>query len=44
MVPSVVATACTRCGRCIDVCPNQVFAFGLKCRRADTSREKECAL
>lgn len=28
--PAIVSPNCTRCGRCIDVCPKDVFRFGLR--------------
>lgn len=28
--PVILSGACTNCGRCIDICPNYVYAFGLR--------------
>ncbi|HRD91107.1 MAG TPA: quinol dehydrogenase ferredoxin subunit NapH, partial [Accumulibacter sp.] len=28
--PVILAANCTNCGRCIDVCSKDVFAFGLR--------------
>jgi len=30
--PVILSGACTNCGRCIDICPNDVYAFGLRGR------------
>lgn len=29
IVPMVQSSDCTRCGRCIDVCPEEVFSYGI---------------
>jgi ferredoxin-type protein NapH len=32
--PAILAPQCTKCGRCIDVCSKDVFAFGIHSRNA----------
>jgi ferredoxin-type protein NapH len=32
--PVILASACTNCGRCIDVCAKDVFSFGLRTKNA----------
>ncbi|MBB4301993.1 ferredoxin-type protein NapH [Rhodobium orientis] len=36
--PVILSGACTNCGRCIDICPNDVYAFGLRGRALVTPR------
>ncbi|MDU8926771.1 quinol dehydrogenase ferredoxin subunit NapH [Alisedimentitalea sp. MJ-SS2] len=31
-IPVILSGACTNCGRCIDICPHDVYAFGLRNR------------
>ncbi|MEG3640579.1 quinol dehydrogenase ferredoxin subunit NapH [Magnetococcus sp. PR-3] len=35
--PVINAINCTNCGRCIDVCPQSIFNFGVKVRPSETS-------
>lgn len=32
--PVILSGACTNCARCVDICPHDVFAFGLRIRPA----------
>lgn len=34
--PAITSTQCTNCGRCIDVCAKEVFAFGSRFNRTTT--------
>jgi ferredoxin-type protein NapH len=34
--PVILASACTNCGRCIDICSKDVFRFGLRTTKLET--------
>ncbi|ABK44098.1 periplasmic nitrate reductase subunit NapH [Magnetococcus marinus MC-1] len=36
-VPRIGEINCTNCGRCIDVCPQSIFTFGIKIKPSETS-------
>jgi ferredoxin-type protein NapH len=37
--PLIVSSDCTNCGRCIDVCSENVFSFSLRTKRFDSRRD-----
>jgi ferredoxin-type protein NapH len=39
--PVILDSACTNCGRCIDVCSQDVFAFGSRFARGEAGRPQE---
>lgn len=39
--PVIDSGACTNCGRCIDICAEDVFHFGLRYRKTDAAHQAE---
>lgn len=42
--PAILSGACTNCGNCIDICPHNVFAIGLRNRELFTTQDPSAAL
>jgi ferredoxin-type protein NapH len=43
IAPVIVSPNCTNCGRCIDVCSQDVFRFGLRFGAKDEAAAAACA-
>ncbi len=41
--PVILSGACTNCGNCIDICPHNVFAIGLRTREIVTTKDPSAA-
>lgn len=40
IIPVIQSSDCTRCGRCIDVCPEQVFRYGVSIKHSKIIKNK----